>query len=187
MKTNDIYKSVERLGELLKVGARQIGAKYGLQPVQLEVLHYLTTCNRFSDTTMAVAEYLGQTKGTVSQTIKVLENKELIIKVADSKDKRISHLHVTDHGQTLIDENLPTHFFNNACNSLSNQQQTEIAASLQQLLVTIVGTSDIKSFGVCRSCVYNDNKRDGYYCKLLKVPLTDDDVTRVCKEHEPAV
>lgn len=186
MKTNDIYKSVERLGELLKVGARQVGARYGLLPVQLEVLHYLTTCNRFSDTTMAVVEYLGQTKGTVSQTIKVLEKKGLIVREADNNDRRISHLRVTDVGQTLVSENLPTRFFNDACDSLSNQQQTQIASSLQQLLVTIISTSKTKSFGVCRSCIHNDKRSDGVYCKLLKVPLTNEDITRICKEHQPS-
>ena len=81
MKTNQIYDYVERLSELLRVDARQKGAEHGLLPVQLEVLHYLSICNQYSDTPMAVTEYLGQTKGTVSQTLKVLENKALLVKV----------------------------------------------------------------------------------------------------------
>jgi DNA-binding MarR family transcriptional regulator len=62
---------------VLKVRGCQAGAAHGLQPVQLEVLNYLSSCNRYSDTPMAVTEYLGQTKGTVSQTIKTLEKKRI--------------------------------------------------------------------------------------------------------------
>ena len=74
MNTNPIFYTVERLSELLKVDSRQAGVEQGLQPVQVEVLHYLSICNKYSDTPMAVTEYLGLTKGTVSQTLKVLES-----------------------------------------------------------------------------------------------------------------
>ena len=86
MNTNHIYDYVERLSELLKIDSRQAGAEHGIQPVQLEVLHYLSICNRYSDTPMAVTEYLGQTKGTVSQTLKVLEKKSLLTKRFDKGD-----------------------------------------------------------------------------------------------------
>ena len=66
VNSNLIYDYVERLSELLRVDARRAGAAHGLLPVQLEALHYLSICNCYSDTPMAVTEYLGQTKGTVS-------------------------------------------------------------------------------------------------------------------------
>ena len=108
MKTNQIYDYVERLSELLRVDARQKGAEHGLLPVQLEVLHYLSICNQYSDTPMAVTEYLGQTKGTVSQTLKVLENKALLVKVSDEKDKRTTHLSLSPKGRRLVNEIIPT-------------------------------------------------------------------------------
>ena len=66
---------LERLAGLLRSESRKLLSEYGLQPVQFEALHYLSNCNRYSDTPMAVTEYLGQTKGSVSQTLKVLEKK----------------------------------------------------------------------------------------------------------------
>jgi DNA-binding MarR family transcriptional regulator len=185
MKTNDIYNSVERLGELLKVSARRAGAEHGLQPVQLEVLGYLSVCNRYSDTPMAVTEYLGQTKGTVSQTIKVLEKKALVRKEPDIKDKRMAHLKVTEQGRKLIRDNIPTSLFVNACKNLSKTQQKEIEASLKLLLRSFIQSNTMKSFGTCNSCRYNAKKSDGsYFCNLLKEPLTDYDTTLICKEHE---
>lgn len=185
MNENTIYNALERLGELLKVSARQSVAEHGLQPIQLEVLHYLSTCNQFSDTPMGVTEYLGQTKGTVSQTIKVLEKKQFIRKVADETDKRISHLKVTAKGDELIKANIPTSFVVEACKNLSRKQQEEISLALQQLLISVVESNNMKSFGICSTCRYHQKNNDGsYFCNLVKVPLDDEEISLICREHE---
>lgn len=184
MKTNDIYNHVERLGELLRVDSRQAGADLGLQPVQLEALHYLSMCNQFSDTPMAVTEYLGQTKGTVSQTLKVLEKKGLISRQADKDDKRVSHLKLTDEGQHLLHQLIPTPMFKRACEQLNKQEQQQINAALQLLLTKVLGANNLKPFGVCHTCKYNSRTQKGYFCNLVQQPLSVDDVQLICKEHE---
>ncbi|PAJ72390.1 MarR family transcriptional regulator [Pseudoalteromonas sp. NBT06-2] len=184
MKTQFIYHTIERLGELLKIAARKAGAEYGLQPVQLEVLHYLSVCNRYSDTLMAVTEYLGQTKGTVSQTIKILEKKQLLDKISDLKDKRVSHLKITPKAIALIKDKIPTTMFINASNHLSLTQQQGISSTLQLLLTTLIQSNNMKSFGHCFSCRYNAKSGDsGYFCNLVKEPLTEKDVLLICREH----
>lgn len=186
MKTHNIYNLVERLGELLKVDVRQSIASLGLQPVQLEVLNYLSSCNKYSDTTKAVTAYLGQTKGTVSQTIKVLENKGMVNKVVDKSDKRISHIVVTKLGNEVLNDNLPTNMFVKACDTLSNEKQQHITSALTELLTAIVKSNDMKTFGVCNSCRYNSKQDDGsYFCNLIKEPLSDSDILLICKEHDP--
>lgn len=184
MKTTEIYSFVERLSELLKVDSRQAGAEFGLQPVQLEVLHYLSMCNRYSDSPMAVTEYLGLTKGTVSQTIKVLESKGLLSKQLDVNDKRISHLKLSVKGVRLINKTIPTAMFVNACEILPDKKQTEIASSLKQLLITLLEANNLKTFGVCKSCRYNSRTKEGnYFCRLVEQPLSADDIQLICREH----
>ena len=75
--SEDLFNIIERLANVLRQEVRAEGQSLGLQPVQQEALYYLSICNRYSDTTLAVTEYLGLTKGTVSQSLKVLENKTL--------------------------------------------------------------------------------------------------------------
>lgn len=82
-----VHDLIERLGNLVRADVRAVCHASGVRPVQLEALHYLTQCNRYSDTPQAVAEYLGLTKGTVSQTLKVLEEKGLLKKRSDPGDK----------------------------------------------------------------------------------------------------
>ncbi len=188
MELNHIYNYVERLSELLRVDSRQAGAVHGLLPVQLEALHYLSICNRFSDTPMAVTEYLGQTKGTVSQTLKVLEKKELLFKQPDENDKRVSHLKVTARGKRLLNKTIPTPMFIRACEALPDKKQSEIATSLKQLVTTLLQVNNLKTFGVCSSCRYNGKTEDGgYFCNLVKQPLSVDNLRLICREHESQV
>jgi DNA-binding MarR family transcriptional regulator len=73
MSIENLYNLAERLGELLRVERRGMLRAKQLEPVHLATLCYMCTCNRFSNSASAITEYLGQTKGTTSQTLKVLE------------------------------------------------------------------------------------------------------------------
>lgn len=179
-----IYDYIERLSELLRSETRQVGISHGLQPVQLEVLHYLSLCNRFSDTPMAVTEYLGQTKGTVSQTLKVLEKKQLLAKQIDANDKRVTHLRLTAEGEKILQQCLPTPAFHQTCAQLSAAQQNEIEQALNVLLRTILRSNQMKSFGACHTCQHNHKTAaGGYYCNLVQQPLSVEDVALICREH----
>jgi MarR family transcriptional regulator, negative regulator of the multidrug operon emrRAB len=70
--------------------------------LQLQVLTYLAQANRFSDLPIAVAEYLGITRGTVSQTIALLEREGLISKHDDEHHGRRVHLRLTAAGAKIV-------------------------------------------------------------------------------------
>jgi len=180
MDTNTIYRQVERLSELLRVDLRLAGSSQNLQPVQIEVLHYLSMCNRYSDTPMSVTEYLGQTKGTVSQTIKVLESKALIKKQVDEKDKRLLHLLITNKGRRVLEHCIPSPVFEQTCESFTALKQVAIAEALKQLLDAVQENSQMKSFGVCHECCHCV-KSERLYCQFLEQPLTESDSEKICR------
>jgi len=185
MKTKQIYGYIERLSNLLRNEMRREGADYALQPVQLEALHYLSMCNRYSDTPMGVTEYLGQTKGTVSQSLKVLEKKAFLTKHADKNDKRITHLKVSSAGEKLLKKSIPAPLFTHACEHLNEQSKAQIITGLKELLQAVQRSNGMKSFGVCRTCRYNQKNKDGsYFCGLTREPLSQSDVQLICREHE---
>ncbi len=186
MRNNQIYDYVERIGEVLRVDARQAGAEAGLQPVQLEVLHYLSLCNQYSDTPMAVTEYLGQTRGTVSQTLKVLEKKGLVGKRVDQRDKRVTHLKLTEQGRNIVDLCIPTPKFISACELIGEKDEKQMISALKTLLNNLLAANQMKTFGICKSCRYNESRKDGsYFCNLVQVTLSSEDVELICREHEP--
>ena len=188
MSANEIHNHIERLSNLLRTESRQTLMEHGLQPVQLEVLHYLSACNRYSNTGKGVAEYLGQTKGTISQSIKVLERKGLIAKQIDQDDKRIIRLVITSNARNLLKETIPASLFRNARKKMKKHAMEQIANSLTSLLTAVQKANGLKSFGICHTCKHNIILNDGnYLCGLTKEVLTPKEVQLICCEHDVCV
>lgn len=134
---------------------------------------------------MSVTEYLGQTKGSVSQTLKVLEKKGLIVKTTDVNDKRVAHMAVTKEGRALVDKVLPSPLIQSANEVLGDIEVARINSSLNTLLRTIQQANDFKSFGQCVRCRYNiKSSENEYLCGLTNEPLTKADTELICREYE---
>jgi DNA-binding MarR family transcriptional regulator len=142
-------------------------------------------CNRYSNTAKGVAEYLGQTKGTVSQSIKVLERKGLITKHVDNIDKRIVHLKITSNARTLLKKTVPAPLFSNAGKLIKEQSMKQMQSALKSLLMAVQKANGLKSFGVCHTCRYNQQLNNGnHLCRLTKEVLSSKEVQLICREHD---
>lgn len=186
MSAEQIQNYIERIANLFRNELRRTGADDGLQPVQIEALHYLSICNRYSNTPKGVTEYLGQTKGTVSQSLNVLERKGLLLKKADVKDKRVTRLHVSTAGRKLLQRAIPSQHLSAACRHLEHDAQADISAALRQLLRALQRANAMRSFGVCHTCRYHQTVADGYRCGLTHEPLKAVETQLICREHEAA-
>ncbi|QUM80236.1 MarR family transcriptional regulator [Moritella sp. 5] len=183
MSISMIQQTLERLSSLLRSEKRNRLLEYGLQPIQFEALHYLSICNRYSDTPMGVTDYLNQTKGSVSQTLKILERKGLVEKVADSKDKRVAHLKVTESGLALINGLQISPLLQQASEQFSNKKFNTIDTALHDLLFAVQSANQFKSFGQCHTCMHNSKRDEGYFCELTQEPLSINDIDLICREH----
>ncbi|EPJ43851.1 MAG: transcriptional regulator [Osedax symbiont Rs1] len=181
---NELFNYLERIANLLRQETRLEGQCLGLQPVQQEALYYLSTCNRYSDTTLAVTEFLGLTKGTVSQSLKVLENKALISREKDNSDKRVTHLKVTAAGREFLAHTCPPQKFNEAMAGLSASEQDETKVVLHKLLQKYQQATGRTAFGVCRNCKFNQTATEGILCGLTQETLSITDVILICREYE---
>ncbi len=185
MNTLIIQQLLERLSSLLRSESRHQLAEFGLQPVQFDALCYLVSCNRYSDTPKAVTEFLGLTKGTVSQSIKILESKGLVLKKTDTLDKRVTHLAVSEQGRELVESLIPAKMLQLACQSSSEVELEQMVGLLRTTLRQVQDANGFKSFGQCQTCDHNQKREDGsYFCGLTKEPLSSEDILLMCVEHE---
>lgn len=187
MNLLNLHNTLERLSNLMRNEMRREGARFGLQPIQLEALHYLSICNKYSDTPKAVTDYLGQTKGTVSQSLKVLERQELIEKTLDEKDKRVTHLKITPQGQAVVDSTIPGEIWQKLAQKelLPEAHQKTILQQLKHLLFALQQANDFKTFGSCKTCRYNTKmSTEQYHCQLTNEPLAQIEIEQLCIEHE---
>lgn len=181
----ETFKLIERISSLLRSEERKKYAAIGLQPVHGQVLEYLAKCNKYSNTHASVAEYLGLTKGTVSQSIQILERKRFLEKSVDHQDGRVLHLSLTDAGRALIDELKPLDMFKQAETKVSRQEFDSIDEALKTTLGVLQKVNHSKSFGLCRSCRHFGVEAHHFQCKLTDEPLDREDTDKICRDHIP--
>ncbi|WP_152224899.1 MarR family winged helix-turn-helix transcriptional regulator [Pseudomonas sp. SCB32] len=182
MTDTSLYDYLERIASLMRAWAREQPLMADLQPIQLSALNYLARCNRYSNTPLAVTDYLGLTKGTVSQSLKALEAKGLIRKRPDAQDRRSVHLELTAAGQGMIESLVPPAFLRRAEDALGERGEL-LVVLLRELLATIQRQEDVPGFGLCRTCRFHQRLDEGAHCGLTGEHLEPREGELICREH----
>lgn len=180
MDLNNLINYIERISIIVNTEEKKFLNPLGLQTIHLEVLNYLSISNKYSNTPVAVSNYLGNTKGTTSQTINLLESKGYLKKVKNAKDKRSIKLELTRRGKSLVD------LFNSKMNKISvdNKDIKVAEAVLKNILKSIQNANSNKSFGICKTCRFFIHESEGFKCGLTKEVLYTDEIDKICFEHE---
>ena len=175
---NDTEIWLERLNSLYKSQMRQAVSKAGIQLVHMEILQYLLICNHYSNTAQALSEYLGQTKGSISQSLKLMENVGHIKREPSIKDKRSMKLYLTNKGEECLEK-----ITKNA--GLSCEENEEVISAIRSLLHKWQIGNSKKGFGQCQSCRYNKKlNKNEFICGLTNDSLSLVDIKKICREHE---
>ena len=185
MAEDRVFDLIERIGALLRSELRRLGAPQGLEPVHLQALAYLARANRYSDTPIAVAEFLGLTKGNVSQRLIALEKAGLLRRRHDRDDARVVHLVPTAKAQALLGALSPPPAWRTAMTATGDRRE-DLEAGLTVLLSALQSANGRRTFGQCRSCRFLQHKDGAFTCGLTRDPLEPDHTLRICREHEPA-
>lgn len=183
MSAIDVYAPIERMVALIRSEERRKCTELGLQPVHLQVLDYISRCNRYSDTPAALANYLGMTRGTVSQTVLLLARNGYIEKIVDTQDKRVVHLKLSEKGETILAKARPSDLFENANEILSQNEFINHEDSFLNALLALQKANQSQSFGLCRTCHYFKQDNGEFICGLTKQSLSELDSQKICQEH----
>jgi len=178
-----ILDLAERLGQLAQSHLKSVAGASGLQPVHVRILLFVTAANRYSNTPQAVAEYLGLTKGTISQSLILLERKGLILREGDARDRRLVRLRPTAAGEEVA-----------RCAREAGAERWKRPAEalpdglldcLTEMLRRLQAQEGRRSFGLCRTCRHHLSEGPGQWrCALTGEPLTADDGEKICREHK---
>jgi DNA-binding MarR family transcriptional regulator len=147
-----LLELVERLGNLMRTELRKSGTDESLQPVHVQALIYLSKANRYSNTPQALADYLGLTKGTVSQTLLLLDRRGLIERYQDDVDRRVVRLRVSTAGEQFLYESQPTLAWQNATRNISPNRIRNAVSALRETLTQLQEDNEGSNFGTCHSC-----------------------------------
>lgn len=168
---------LERLFALLRSELRTAASEQGLEPVHAVTLWYLARANVFSNNPLAVGDFLGLSKGNVSQQLILLEGKGLLTKTPDTADRRRLHLTLTPAGKAMLARLYPP-------KSWSSGESPDLERVLDAALRGVIAANGGKSFGICHTCRFHQRRVSGGFCQLLQIPLSAKQAGQICQEHQ---
>ncbi len=160
----------------------------GLNPAQWSALRYFERANRFSRTVSAFAEYHGTTRGTASQTIRVLVKKGYLRRLPAMHDRRSFRLDLTERAQQELGSD-PFAEFVSAAGTLPPEQCSALARGLRAMLDQVLEKRARRPFGACTTCEHLcalDGQSDGgcgHQCRLQDETLAEQELGRICIDH----
>lgn len=182
----EVAQLIDRLDRLVRSGE----SGHGLNPAQWEALRYLARANRFSRNPAALADYLGSTRGTVSQTLIALEQKGHVARTQSMRDKRSVDLELTRGGRAALDHD-PLDALAADIAATRSADLSTVAALLRETLSRAIQRNGGRPFGVCQKCRHfqraTTRGTDYARCTLLDEPLSREDSLAICAEQEPAL
>ncbi len=175
--TSDLNIWLERLSSLHRKHMRAAANAEGIQLVHLEILRFLAISNKYSNTAQALCDYLGQTKGSISQSLKLIEDAGHIERRPCEKDGRVIRLYLSAEGQKCLKRlekivlpELP-----------DNEKRVSV---LKDLLTEWQVQNGLKGFGQCKSCRFNEQlSQNKFKCGLTGEALSKTDRDKICQEH----
>jgi len=188
--TNVDYKIVaalEKISEVFRVLLWTEAKEHKLSPIQMQLLIFIKYHNSDKHRRIAsMAREFNMTKATISDSIKVLEQKGLIERSDDVLDSRSFNFSLTDKGVKLTGmiENF-TKPLDGAIATLSPQQKNEFLVSVLDLIYRLNQSGIISTQRMCYNCYYyNGDRQQAHYCNLMQKELAIDELRIECPEHK---
>lgn len=177
-----------RLGLALQSKAWSGAGTSGLTPTQGHVLRILAGRGplRLSD----VAQHLGVSAPTASDSVRVLAEKGLVTKKKDPSDGRVVRLGLTRKGRRYAQETSEwPDFMVTALETLTKPEKEVLLTSIIKLIRDLQARSEIPEERMCVNCRNfrpAGKASESHYCSLLDSPLKHHQLRLDCGEHEPA-
>lgn len=182
-----IVAALEKVSEVFRVLLWAEAKEHRLSPIQLQLLIFLKYHNTNKHRRIAsMAREFNLTKATVSDSIKVLEQKGLLERTADSVDSRSFNFSLTDYGMELT--GMVEHFtlpLDSAVATLSAQQKEYLLSSILDLIYRLNQCGIISTQRMCYNCCYySGDRHQHHHCHLLQKQLAFEELRFECPEHE---
>ena len=184
---NKIVAGLERLSQVFRILLWGKAKEYSLSPIQIQLLIFIQHHSADKTTVSYLAQEFNFTKPTISDAIKVLEQKNLIKKNTDNKDTRSYTIQLTASGKKIVSE---TESFANPVTEIitkSNEADKLILwESISNLILLLNRQGIISVQRTCFNCGHYTVKNKNAFCTLLNQKLLTKDIRIDCEEFDLA-
>jgi DNA-binding MarR family transcriptional regulator len=178
-----IVVGLERISESFKVLLWEKAKILGLSPIQIQLLifiayHKMEYCN-----VSHLAREFNITKPTISDAIRILDKKGLIVKDYSSEDSRSFNIHLSESGKRMVAE---TEDFANPLkdqlNGIDPSDLENLFKTLSKLIYKLNQNGILTVQRTCYGCSFYEQQSNKDYCKLLEKELLNTDIRLDCPE-----
>jgi DNA-binding MarR family transcriptional regulator len=178
-----IVAGLVRVSEVFKTLLLEKSKKYQLSPIQIQLLIFIGYHDKDKSTISHLAKEFNLSKPTISDTIKLLEQKLYITKNFDKNDSRSYTINLTSTGKRIVleTENFIDPLTEIIKNSASNKKLilwesiTNIIKQLNELEIISVQRT-------CLKCKFYSKKNNQAFCSLLNQNLKIEDIRIDCSD-----
>jgi DNA-binding MarR family transcriptional regulator len=184
---NKIVAGLERLSQVFRILLWEKAKEHSLSPIQIQILIFIRHHSADKTTVSYLAQEFNFTKPTISDAIKVLEQKKLIQKIIDKNDTRSYAINLTATGKKIVLET--ENFANSVTEIISKASDTDkivLWENVSNLIVRLNKLEVISIQRTCFNCKHYSIKNKNHFCNLLDLKLLTKDIRIDCGEFEMA-
>lgn len=181
---NKIVAGLERLSQVFRALLWEKAREQGLSPLQVQLLLFIQYHPETQNNVSYLAGEFSVTKPTISDAIKILEQKKLIRKLVVSSDSRRYSIQLTAAGRKVVRETEDfTAPFSTWISQVKPPQKELLWKAIADLIRMLNQTGIITVQRTCYTCKHNSFRNGMHFCNLLNEKLTTNDIRIDCPEH----
>jgi DNA-binding MarR family transcriptional regulator len=180
-----IAAGLSKLAEVLRVLLWDQAKQHGLSPIQIQILVFVHHHANLEATVSELAREFTLTKPTISDAVKSLEAKGLIAKHTDAADTRSYAIKLTATGRKLVKATDGyADMVATAITPMESNSKVALWNGIAKLIEHFATHGIIQPQRMCYHCKHYQQKANGGYCALIRIPLKPADVRLDCPEFE---
>lgn len=180
-----IAVGLERISEAYKALLWNEAKKTGLSPIQIQILIFISKHKDELCNISQLAQEFNLTKPTVSDAVKTLEKKQLIIKDFSVTDNRSFCILLSKAGERQVVE--IQDYYKPVEMQLEKLPQEHLESLYSSISGLIYGLNQIGVLNVqrtCFGCKFYEKTAGGHFCHLLEQPIANKEIRLDCNEFE---
>ncbi len=180
---NKIVAGLERLSQVFRILLWEKAKAYNLSPIQIQLLIFIQHHTPEKNTISYLAQEFNLTKPTISDAIKILEQKNFIQKTTDKTDTRSYTIYLTVKGKKIVAATEDfTKPLTEIISSVNDAEKKVLWENIFNLIRQLNQLNIISVQRTCFNCKHYSIKNKNHFCNLLQSKLDNQDIRIDCPE-----
>ncbi|WP_246721914.1 MarR family winged helix-turn-helix transcriptional regulator [Methylosinus sp. H3A] len=187
-----LREGLDRIAAAMRADEWGVAEEAGLTPTQLHALTFIAGRGDVGMRLRAVAEHLGVTQPTATDSIAALARKGLVVKLPDSEDKRAVAIRVTPAGCDVVRAiGLAMTSAERALETLTPPEQQTLLELVIKTIRALQQAKAIPPQRLCVTCRYfrpyaHEDAELPHHCALVDAAFGGRHLRLDCPEHDAA-